>query len=329
MRLGVLPGLFISVLSIVALPSAAHASIPFWGPIIPEAYNSCAANFGLVIEVINRIIQLSITLAIVIVAPVMFAWAGFDIIVNPTNPGKLSEARQRMLNVVIGIVIALAAWMIVDALMAVLYRPTDTATFKETWFNLIRTEGAPPCVELAGSLNLDPDGNPHVGVDTAGAFYPPPDGTGACDPNKLKEFVPALEDWEANTFACIAGPESTCGTRMENFSWNKGNSDGLASSAYGAFQLLLVTHAARFDTPVCQQAAGVSKVDCRAGFGRNGFTTGGNPEQLTICLKAAANLECNFNAAYSLYKQNGNFNAWVADPRHGDQQKCIDKYAKP
>lgn len=328
MRLGVLPGLFISVLSIVALPSAAHASIPFWGPIIPVAYNSCAANFGLVIEVINRIIQLSITLAIVIVAPVMFAWAGFDIIVNPTNPGKLTEARQRMLNVVIGIVIALAAWMIVDALMAVLYRPTDDATFTETWFNLIRTEGSPPCIELAGSLNIDPDGAPYVGTDTGGVYYPPPNGTGACDPNVLKGIIPELEDWEANTFACLAGPESTCGTRMKNFSWNIGNSEGLASSAYGAFQILLSLNHKYFETESCYQAAGVSgPLSCNRAF-TNGFPKTNEPEILNNCLKAASDLSCNFEAAYQLYKVQG-FSAWTADSRHKDQQACIDRYPRP
>ena len=59
----------------LALPLAAQAGgIPFFGPIVPDAINRCAAGWGMLITVINNIISFLITLAIVFVAPLMIAW---------------------------------------------------------------------------------------------------------------------------------------------------------------------------------------------------------------------------------------------------------------
>ncbi len=135
----------------LALPLAAHAAIPFFGPIIPDAVNRCAAGWGMLIVVINNIIQLLITLAIVFVAPLMIAWAGFLFVVNPVNAAGKEQAKKILWNTVIGIVIALAGWMIVDAIMAVLYHPSDPK-WTTTWSDLIRGDSSKLCIPLAGSL---------------------------------------------------------------------------------------------------------------------------------------------------------------------------------
>ncbi|MDP1707189.1 MAG: hypothetical protein Q8L30_01380, partial [bacterium] len=77
---------------VFALPLAVHAGVPFFGPIIPpqsvtgiQGSEVCAAGWGMLIMVINNIISLLITLAIVFVAPLMIAWAGFLFVVNPVN----------------------------------------------------------------------------------------------------------------------------------------------------------------------------------------------------------------------------------------------------
>ena len=77
---------FLLVAGSLALPLAAQAGgIPFFGPIIPNEQitvngvltnqNVCAAGWGLLITVINNVISLLITLAIVFVAPLMIAWS--------------------------------------------------------------------------------------------------------------------------------------------------------------------------------------------------------------------------------------------------------------
>ncbi len=150
----------------LALPLAAHAGgIPFFGPIIPQVGDQavCAAGWGMLITVINNIISFLITLAIVFVAPLMIAYSGFLLVVSQGDSGKRTEARKILTNTVVGIVIALAGWLIVDAIMAVLYNPSAVGN---TWSQLVTSGDALPCIPLAGSLkpSVTP---PTVGVVSA------------------------------------------------------------------------------------------------------------------------------------------------------------------
>ena len=151
----------------LALPLVAQAGgIPFFGPIVPDAINRCAAGWGMLITVINNIISFLITLAIVFVAPLMIAWSGFLFVVNPVNAGGKEQARKILTNTVVGIVIALAGWLIVDAIMAVLYNPSARSgeTVLTTWSNLVTSGGALPCIPLKASLNQVPGLVPSVDI---------------------------------------------------------------------------------------------------------------------------------------------------------------------
>ena len=139
----------------VALPLVAHAGgIPFFGPIIEKGWSQCPLGWGALITVINNIISLLLTLAIVFVAPLMIAYSGFLLVVSQGNSGKRTEARKILTNTVVGIVLALAGWMIVAAIMAALYNPeTPIAGGKlGLWSDLIGSRGIPPCIDLKGSL---------------------------------------------------------------------------------------------------------------------------------------------------------------------------------
>lgn len=145
---------------LLVLPYIAHAGgIPFFGPIIEESWNSCPLSWGALITVINNIISLVITIAIVFVAPIMIAYAGFLYVVNPMSPSGISKAKGILWNTVIGIVIALSAWLIVDAIMAVLYKANapvpGTTTTLGVWSSLITSGGIPSCLDQAGALPGD------------------------------------------------------------------------------------------------------------------------------------------------------------------------------
>src|SRR3989338_6894070 len=141
----------------VALPLVAHAGgIPFFGPIIPNEQitvngvvtnqNVCAAGWGMLITVINNIISLLLTLAIVFVAPLMIAYAGFLFVVNPVDSSGISKARGILTNTIVGIVIALAGWLIVDAIMVVLYNGSFG-----TWSNLVTSGSSQACLQQQGA----------------------------------------------------------------------------------------------------------------------------------------------------------------------------------
>lgn len=135
-----------------AVPHLVHAAIPFFGPIIPPENPTCPLGWGSLINVINNIISLLITLAIVFVAPLMIAYSGFLFVVNPVNSAGIGEAKGILRNTVVGIVIALSGWLIVDAIMAVLYHPTDS--IGTTWSQLITSDGV-ACLKQEGALSGD------------------------------------------------------------------------------------------------------------------------------------------------------------------------------
>lgn len=140
------------VVSSLVLPAFAHAGgIPFFGPIIPQGDNQavCPAGFGMLMEVINNIISFALTVVIVFVAPLMIAYSGFLFVVNPVNSSGKEEAKSVLKNTVVGIVVALASWMIVDAIMAVLYQPSNPS---EVWSNLVNSGSSPACLPQKGAL---------------------------------------------------------------------------------------------------------------------------------------------------------------------------------
>ena len=138
LALATLPALLASV------PLAAHAAgIPFFGPIIPASAATCAGGFGLILTVVNNVISLLITLAIVFVAPLSIGYAGFLMVVNPTSAGDIQKGKSIIVNTVVGIVIALAAWLIVGAVMNVLYKGTLPA-----WETIIHGNTADFCIPL-------------------------------------------------------------------------------------------------------------------------------------------------------------------------------------
>ena len=152
MRFRFAPVLFVAV-AVFSLPPLAHAAIPFFGPILPANIQTCPASWGGFMEVINNLISFGITLAIVGVAPLMIAYSGFLMVIEPASPGGRNKAKTILTNTIVGIVIALASWLIVDAIMAVLYNPSS---FGSTWSELITSGNMGPCLSVATSFNQTP-----------------------------------------------------------------------------------------------------------------------------------------------------------------------------
>lgn len=108
-------GAFLLV-SFYALPAYAQYD-PF--TIVPDACRSCPAAWLCVISIANNLVTFAITIAVFIVI-VVIAWAGILLIFTPTNPENKSQAKKMLINAVIGLVIALSAWLVVDKILEVL-----------------------------------------------------------------------------------------------------------------------------------------------------------------------------------------------------------------
>jgi len=187
------------VLASLALPGATHAqTIPFFGPIVPESAAACPAAWGLLIVVINRIIIVLISVAIVFVAPLMIAWAGFLLVANPFNSGAKDQAKKILTNTVVGIVVAMCGWLIVDAVMAVVYQPTSGAQYGSAWgrwYDLISSGGSGNyCIPVRGA--------------PGGTYTPPPTITVAPPPATDEQTIRnqlAAANITINNAPCPAG----------------------------------------------------------------------------------------------------------------------------
>jgi len=206
--------------SALALPLATHAGIPFFGPIIPDTINRCAAGWGSVLTVVNNIITFLLTLAIVFVAPITIAYAGFLFVVNPVNPGGKEQAKSILLHTVIGIVVALAGWIIIDALMAVLYHPTDPGLAGKTWSQLITSGGLDECLiqeALLKNLNQSTTSPSITGI-SAGGIITTSSGF-RYDPDPSLQTGDESEALKA-LLTCI-GPQLTMSARITSISDSK------------------------------------------------------------------------------------------------------------
>ena len=305
--------LFIFAVSSLALPAVTHASIPFFGPIIPDAVNRCAAGWGAVITVINNIIELLITLAIVFVAPITIAYAGFLLVTGQGNAGSITKARGIILNTVIGIVIAMGAWLIVDAVMAVLYNQNasvpGTSTTLGVWSQIVTSGGQPFCLIQAASLSnlnqtnlsvsgVTANGNGVYVSGKAGALC----GSSACSPSFLQSvgFTPT----QANVMSCIALTE------------NGGNATGCNGNACGTFQIMLTAN------PLVGQACG-GTLNCPSLCkSKNGGAVQGE-SSCQPCVQAANNATCNAQTAQYLYSKSG-YTPWTVG--NSNSATCIQQY---
>ncbi|MBU6214915.1 hypothetical protein KGM48_03710 [Patescibacteria group bacterium] len=308
---------------IVMIPGIAHAGIPFLGPIIPPDSNICPASWGMLITVINNIISLLITLAIVFVAPIMIAYSGFLFVVNPPHPEGIEKAREILWNTVKGIVLALSGYLIVSAVMAVLYHPDPSTNWTTNWANIITGNSNDMCLIQAGStpgssLNPSVAGSGNTGVLPGGGYFSTAlsNSPGSpCNPATLTAV--GASQTQANLLACVAQGESTCGATNPpynlNFSWNKATSNGKASTAAGAYQVLLSSNHACYENATCYSAAGVSgPLNCQNAFDSNGFPIAG--ALLTTCEQAAGNVQCSAAAAVCLLNQQSFQSAYATDP---------------
>lgn len=326
------------VFSVFATPIAAHAAtLPLFSSgwsIVPPACQTCACSLGGVLQILQNTMNVGVSLA-VLVAILVIVYAGVLLIMSPMSPENRSTAKKMLINAFIGLVIALAAWLIVDFVMKAFYNPG--ATFAGSGigpWNAILTQGVDtsnPCVQatipkqlFTGSLFTPPGVS---SSNTGGTSLNAGSDTGACDPTAVQAAAQAggatMTTQEADTLACVAGPESTCGSVMQNYNWDAAKAPP-PSTAYGPFQITLKGNSACLNNSACEQAAGVTgPLNCNSAFTSAGYSIPG--QLLNECKNAAANFNCSAAAADCVYKSQG-VHAWTKDPNSAKQQACITKY---
>ncbi|RJQ34699.1 hypothetical protein C4568_02125 [Candidatus Parcubacteria bacterium] len=80
----------------------------------PDAATKC--NLCQLTQLARNLLNFAIFLAIVISA-VLFAWAGMRYMTAQGDPGTIKVARQTLLNVFLGLLLILCAWLVINTLM--------------------------------------------------------------------------------------------------------------------------------------------------------------------------------------------------------------------
>lgn len=299
------PLLLLFVLSVPFVASA-QSNLPLFDPdwqLVPDAHKidpaNCPEGYPLGLGGVLQLVQNGMNAAIsfgVIIFVLVITGAGILWILTPTNPENHSQAKKILTNGVIGLLIILSAWLIVDFVMKMLYNP-NAGNFGP-WNEIL--VGGDLCIKPRETKGLFTGSITSVPGDSSGSYDPRYTTSGACSPTSVQQAgqTVSITAKEAKFLACIARPESQCGGDLTNYNWGKG------SSAYGPFMILLDGNARYFENEACRVAANVSgRLNCQDGF------TGGNqiPGSAIAnrCMRAAANLACSTAAATALLRESG------------------------
>lgn len=155
--------LFAFVLALTFVPQAASAaSVDFFGPIVPAACHcdqvtgpggtsDSAPQYGCVLQVIQNVIRFAVSLGIVI-ATLALVYAGFVWMTSRGKPEQISQGRNLLINVFIGLAVLLGAWLLVDFVMKTLYRePTEFGP----WNSILAANGDSAAVCIAPQKSLE------------------------------------------------------------------------------------------------------------------------------------------------------------------------------
>lgn len=123
----------------------------FEGPLVPECpvvesqgrLYECGCGIAEFLELAQNIINLSIYLAVLVFVLILM-YVGLLLVTNFTNPNKIRQARRTAMAAVIGFVIVLSAFLIVDVIM-------KTFAGDDDWSNIIGSTTS-RC-----SVNVPPD----------------------------------------------------------------------------------------------------------------------------------------------------------------------------
>ena len=105
------------------LPFISHAELQGLvqcdGITIPCNFDTAIATFN---KIVNWILGISVS-----VAAISFAYAGGEMLFNPTDPGTRKDAKEIFKKTIIGLVIILSSWLVVTAVVKTLVGDSSSA----------------------------------------------------------------------------------------------------------------------------------------------------------------------------------------------------------
>lgn len=269
-------------------------------PYAPENYGVCE-----VIVTANNVVSFLVGV-ISIIAAIVIVYVGFRFVTSRGNEATITQARQMLTNIVIGVVIMLSAWLVISTILSVLTGTSeiiskqdllkctyqkDTGEAATTFTS--KTETVQALIDDESDIVNGGAGTPNL---VGGLSNDLLEGAkGACESGLLKEVWGS----QAGNAQCIARAESACGATP--ISVTDVAADG-NSFSFGAFQINTTVHPVKN----CGHL-GIPDLDCQAAWaGGNYSATVRNPDLYKKCRAALLNTECSMINAKRIYQEAGN-----------------------
>jgi hypothetical protein len=269
-----------------------------------------------------------------IIAAIVIVYAGFKLVTSGGNQHAMEEAKGMINNIIIGYLIVLAAWLMIDYALKALLDEGSFGVWNEVqclqqrvaessdpmvleWsggiisneceslpngqFNCSAQEAA--CVAAGGT----PQADPTMRQSSLPCNYPaggsrPPDlsAPGACAYDVVQPYFGDL----VGSAQCIIKGESVCGARMISTSDVMRN-DGNRAFSFGPMQINLTYH----DLVGC--GPGGSTLPCIQAFNGKNYTATVKDEELyQQCAAAAQNVSCNLRNGRIIHDAKGGWSDW-------------------
>lgn len=288
--------LLLALVFLAPIAAYAQSGIPLFDPewqLVPDAHKldpTCPEGyplgFGGFLQLIQNAMNATISFGIVIFV-LIIAFAGMLWILTPTNPENHSQAKKVLTNAVIGLLIILSAWLIVDFVMKLLYNADNPGW--GPWNSIL--SGGEICIRASENQKPLFDGSITVIPGTGG--YTGNGGTCA-----IQQGGPCAATALAPHFGTAANEASMiCYAESRGVIANVSETDIMRNDpqrrafSFGLFQINLTQHR-------------VAGLDCPAAFrGKNYSARVINEDLYRRCVAAAKNPQHNIAEAVATHNR--------------------------
>ena len=173
--------LFAGVLLLSAPLSTYAAEATFFGPIVPEECLckdrvstegqsvSTAPDYGCALQVFQNVVNFTLTIGVILFVLYMVV-TGFTFMMSGSSPETRNKAKTRFMNVFVGLVVLLCAWLVIDYVMKTLsnedkfFGPWNAILAGDTGGNDRCIIAREPTSILSGAIDLIIGGGPPSGA---------------------------------------------------------------------------------------------------------------------------------------------------------------------
>jgi hypothetical protein len=278
------------------------------GGLVPNAENNQTGGAYYracdVQELVQNVLNFSVAFS-VIVATLMFAWAGILYVTAASNPEQVKKAHKVFGHIFVGLLLVLLAWLIVNILLSVL-----TGQGLEKWGHIScianpttsAFSGAPALGSVQGGGS--PRGPSGGGGATGGRCSPMQ--SGICSPQNLTRYFGV----NATTMSVVCHAES--GGDPNNVSGGANPNYGKTADgkpiAIGLFQINVVSH--NLSAPACGNVACTSAISRGRMSGNNYTGRVVNQNLYNACVAKLRDPTCNLQTAQQIFTQSST-GPWV------------------